>query len=409
MSSLYYKTLHQWGLSSIPFMSVPPEDMGTLARIFYGRKEELAIALPTLSEGRNVLVRGIWGVGKTAFIRYVLYCLQKEWEQLGQQSLVLYIARFPGEDSEALYGAILFALAKFLADKVRMAKRLWERLRGLQMTRSHQVQIEGTVKLPLVSLDASWGREQEVSWEVQNVYPTLLDLLNEAQKRYKRVIIAIDDLDKKTPRAVLDILNDATDLLRQGQGQRGFLLTGRYISTVEDISHQMLGLFSETITLSRMSTDDLRHIAINYLNTVRKQQSEELAPFTPGVIDQIAEYAYHIPRQFNLICEKVMRRAASEGVAWIDEEIFPRLWHQAQKSFFNSLEITPEIRRLLYVAQQQGGLQVDVDDATLEKLGVDTFVELLPQLRRLEGDLLIKLEDGRWVTSMLLPDEGHEA
>jgi len=405
MSSLgrYRETLNRWGLSDIPFRAAPPEDVNKLARIFHGREEELAIALPTLYEGRNVLVRGIWGVGKTAFIRYLLYRLQKESASLGERMLILYIGRFPGEDSEALYRALLLPLAEILADEVPKARQAWETLSGLRITRSHQTQIEGKVNLHLVSLGGSWGREREEGWQLQNVYPVLLGLLDEARKRYKRVIIAVDDLDKKTPRAVLEILDDATDLLRRGEGQRGFLLTGRYVSTVQDLSDLMLGLFSETVTLSRMSTDDLRHIAVNYLNTVRQRPSEEVTPFTLEVITQIAEYAYHIPRQFNLICERVMRRGAIEGVAQIDEGTFPHLWHKVQDSF--ALELTPDVRRLLYIARRQGGLRADVDDATLEELGVETFVELLPLLKQLEGDLLIKQEDGRWMPSRLLPDE----
>ena len=68
MSSIsrYRETLHRWGLTDVPFRAAPPEDTAELSRIFYGRQRELDLALPTLYEGRNVLVRGLWGVGKTA-------------------------------------------------------------------------------------------------------------------------------------------------------------------------------------------------------------------------------------------------------------------------------------------------------------------------------------------------------
>ncbi len=404
--SRYRETLNQWGLNNIPFRATPPEDMNELARIFYGREKELNVALPTLYEGRNVLVRGIWGVGKTAFIRYLLYRLKKESASLGQQLLILYISRFPDEDSEALFRALLFALAKSLAENIRKARQVWETLRGLQINHRHRAQVEGKVNLHLITLGGSWGREREERRQFQNAYPVLLELLDDAQKQYERVIIAIDDLDKKTPRAVQEILDDATDLLRGGEGRRGFLLTGRYISTVQNISDLMLGLFSETITLSRMTADELHHIAVNYLNTARQRPSEETSPFTAEVIARIAEYAYYIPRQFNLICERVMRRGAMDGVARIDGTTFPYLWHKVREEF--SLELTPEIRRLLYVARRQGGLRADMDDATLEELGVETFVELLPLLKSWEGDLLIKDEEGRWIPSNLLPDDEGE-
>ncbi|MBL7063200.1 MAG: hypothetical protein ISS49_03185 [Anaerolineae bacterium] len=98
-----------------------------------------------------------------------------------------------------------------------------------------------------------------------------------------------------------------------------------------------------------------------------------------------------------------MRRGAVKGVERIDEQTFSTLWRMVQDEF--ALELTPDIRRLLYVARRSGGLSADIDDATLEQLGVETFVELLPMLKSLEGDLLIRQEDGRLLPSALVPDE----
>jgi hypothetical protein len=407
MSSIarYRETLHQWGLTDVPFRATPPEDPEELSRVFYGRRHELALALPALYEGRNVLVRGLWGVGKTAFILRLLYRLQQETATLGERMLILYVGRFPGETSEALYRALLLSLSQTLADTEPEARRVWDVLSGLQVTHSRQLQVEGKVDLQLVSLGGSWERGKEESWQLQNVYTVLLRLLDAAQERYGRVIVAIDDLDKKDPRAVQDLVDDATDLLRRGQGRRGFLLTGRFASALQDASGQMLGLFSEIITLPRMSTDELYHIAVSYLNTARKRPSGDVLPFTSEIVSQIAEYAYHIPRQFNLICEKVMRRGAVNGVERINEQTFPALWRMVRDEF--ALELTPEIRRLLYIARRSGGLSSDIGDAALEQLGVETFVELLPMLKSLEGDLLIRQEDGRLLPSALVPDEGE--
>jgi Cdc6-like AAA superfamily ATPase len=405
MSSIahYRETLRRWGLSDVPFRATPPENPAELSRVFYGRQHELDLALPALYEGRNVLVRGLWGVGKTAFILRLLHRLQQETAALGERMLILYIGRFPGETSEVLYRSLLLPLSEALADAEPEARRVWDALSGLQITRSRQLQVEGKVDLQLVSIGGSWERGKEEGWQLQNVYTVLLRLLDVAQERYGRVVVAVDDLDKKEPRAVQDLLDDATDLLRRGRGKRGFLLTGRSTSTLQAVSGQMLGLFSETIALPRMSTDELYHIAVNYLNTARERPSGEVAPFTPEVISQIAEYAYHIPRQFNLICEKVMRRGAMKSVERIDERTFSMLWRMVQSEF--ALELTPDIRRLLYIARRSGGLSADIDDAALEQLGVETFVELLPMLKALEGDLLIRQEDGRLLPSALVPGE----
>jgi hypothetical protein len=399
----YRETLRRWGLTGIPFRATPPEDPGKLERIFYGRQHELELVLPALYEGRNVLVRGLWGVGKTTFILYLLHRLQRETVTLGEQMLILYVGRFPGETSEALYRALLLPLSEILADVEPEAARVSDALRGLQVTHTRQTQVEGKVNLQLFTLGGMWERGQEEGWQIQNVYTVLLRLLEVVQDQYERVILAIDDLDKKEPRAVQDMLDDTTDLLRRGHGKRGFLLTGRFTSALQDISGQMLGLFSEAITLPRMNADELSHVAVNYLNTARERPSAEVLPFTSEIVSQIAEYAYYIPRQFNLICEKVMRRGAMNGVGQINKQTFPALWRMVQDEF--TLELTPGIRRLLYVARRSGGLSADIDDATLEQLGVETFVELLPTLRSLEGDFLIRQEDGLLLPSALLSEE----
>ncbi len=60
--------LKKWGLTENPFRATPPDDPEKLAQIFHGRDQVLDIAIPTLYEGRNILIRGAWGIGKTALI-----------------------------------------------------------------------------------------------------------------------------------------------------------------------------------------------------------------------------------------------------------------------------------------------------------------------------------------------------
>lgn len=400
----YRQTLQQWGLHEIPFQATPPEDPKTLRRIFHGRQVELEKGLPALYEGRNVLVRGLWGVGKTTFILYLLDRLQQEMAQLNETALILYIGRFVGETVEDFFLAILGPLAEKLAETEAEARPIRDALSGLQVSRTQQGQVEGKIDLQFFSVGGAWQKGQEQQWQLQNVYATLVKLLDLAQNRYNKVIIALDDLDKKEPRQAQEMLDSATDLLRRGQGKRAFLLTGRFTSILRDLSEQALGLFSERIELLRMTTADLQHIAINYLNLARPRMSNALTPFDEAAISHIAEYANHIPRQFNQICDKVMRRAASQGISQIDGAALVQIWPGIQAEF--GQELTPAMRRLLHVARRSGGLSPDIEDETLDDLGVETFVELLPMLRELESkDWLIRDESGRLLPSALLPEE----
>ena len=74
------KTLKQWKLTHIPFTATPPENPDILNAVFYGREKELDLAITTLYEGRNVLVKGVWGIGKTAFILHSLNQLKQQVE-----------------------------------------------------------------------------------------------------------------------------------------------------------------------------------------------------------------------------------------------------------------------------------------------------------------------------------------
>ncbi|MGK7878465.1 MAG: hypothetical protein AB4426_35740 [Xenococcaceae cyanobacterium] len=141
-----------------------------------------------------------------------------------------------------------------------------------------------------------------------------------------------------------------------------------------------------------MSQSDLRQIAINYLNSVRKLPRKDSHPFTEDVMKLITRYAQGFPRQLNTICEKVLRQAASDEYEIIDETAFSSIWETLQQEFTYSL--SPQFRHLLYVAYQVGGISEDISDQDLEKIDVMTFVELLPKLKSMEEQgLLIRQED----------------
>ncbi|MEB3190501.1 MAG: ATP-binding protein [Snowella sp.] len=401
--SRYQSTLKKWGLIENPFRPTPPDDPEKLARIFYGRDQVLDIAIPTLYEGRNILLRGPWGIGKTALIFNLMNQLQQEVAELNEKMLVLYLSRIPGESSTEFYRALLLAVADHLADIDEESRDIANTLLGYSIQRI-KTTTEGQVKLGIVSV----GRKQESPSNQVNPtdkidpYPLLIRLLNKAEEVYSRIVIAIDDFDKKDPIVVQTILEGSLDLFRMGK-HRGFIMTGRGFTDLQEATLKALGIFSEDIPLDPMSPDDLRHIAINYLNSARNQQRTDPYPFTETVINLITSYAQGVPRQLNTICEKVLRQAASEGYEIVDETAFNSVWQILQKDFTYAL--SPQFRHLLYVAHQAGGISENISDQTLDKLDAVTFVALLPQLKSMEEQgLLIRQEDQsgfRFVPSQL--------
>ncbi len=308
--------------------------------------------------------------------------------------LVLYLSSIPGDSSSEFYRALLLGIADSLADKDTEARDIANTLLGYSIQRP-KTTTEGQVKLGIIS----FGKRQELSSTqvspTDNIdpYPLLIRLLGKAEDIYSRVVIAIDDFDKKDAIVVQTILESSLDLFRMGK-YRGFVMTGRGFTDLQESTLKALGIFSEDIHLEPMSQDDLKQIMINYLNSAKNEQQNDTHPFTETVTNLITEYAQGIPRQLNVICEKVLRKAASQNYETIDETAFNTIWSSLQKEFTHQL--SPQFRHFLYVAHEAGGLSEDISDAILDKLDALTYVELLPQFKTMEEQgLLIRQEDER--------------
>lgn len=386
----YKSTLKRWGLTDNPFSTTPPTDINKLSRIFYGREAELETAIPALYEGRNVLIRGAWGIGKTALILRLLDCLQQEVASLNEKMLVLYLDRVVGDSPNDFYRALLLAIADRLAQDTSdsEAQAIANNLRGRTGLQS-KVKMEGKVNFGFASFGGS--SESPSSMKIDDPYALLMPMLDKAQEYFERIVLAVDDLDKKDAIVVQDILEGSLDLFRRGE-KRAFLMTGRGFTDLQEANLKALGIFSEDFTLNPMSQEALYRVALNYLNLARETPSDDPYPFTEKVLNLITEYAQGIPRQLNAICEKVIRQAAIEGCERLDEGTFTPIWKTIQKDVTYSL--TPHLRQLIYVAYEAGGIGEDIEDRYLNQLGVYTFVELLPMLKTLEAsDAFIREED----------------
>jgi hypothetical protein len=357
----------------------------------YGRERELECAIPALYEGRNVLIRGAWGIGKTALILTILKRLQQEVASLDEPMLLLYLGRVPGDTPADFYRALLLTVADSLADSLgdREAQAIADSIRGLSAQKA-KTSAEGKVNLAVFSFGIK--RESPSAPALGgDPYSLLIPMLERAQQEFSRLVLAVDDLDKKDIPIVQDILEGSLDLFRMGE-KRAFLMTGRGFTDLQEATLRALGIFSEDITLASMLPEELCRIAINYLNTAREVPQDNAYPFTEGVIAQIAEYAQGTPRQLNVICEKLLRQAAMEGRERIDKAVFSELWRAIQQQVTYAL--TPHLRRLLYIAYEAGGISEDIADQYLEQLGALTFVQLLPMLKPLEEqELLVRKED----------------
>ena len=150
-------------------------------------------------------------------------------------------------------------------------------------------------------------------------------------------------------------------------------------------------------------------IAIRTLNLVRSQpDGQNVSPFTDEVIETMASKSFGIPRQFVLLCGKILKIAIENGIGQIDLDAFQESFEQLQDEVAER-EVPPDIRRILYLGLQQGGFSISKEaelDQVFDVLGITTlrqFVDFADNL--VHQDLLQRFTDHRGeVLYRLAPD-----
>lgn len=389
-----------WGLQKEPpFWDVPPkDDPKILSRLFTGRREQLDRIILPLLDGRNVLVRGMWGVGKTTFILHTLHELSREASQVNERLLPIYIDNFKGGTLDEFHRLLLFALATSLADRDNEAKELANAMRGISISHSRTKAVQGQFEIRIFSvgsMGSSAGFERRVGRQVNpaNLEYWVMELLERAHKYYDHVVIAIDDLDKTDPHPeefikVRSLFDGALPILRGDKC--AFILTGRTLTVAQDIYASILGIFHRQIQLPVFNPEELHEIAVKTLNLVRRKERPDAYPFSDEAIKLLATASYGIPRQFNMNCFDTLEAAVRLGYEELDEQAFQRCFEDVQNNV--SANVDAQVRQLLYIAQKHGGFSQD-NRRALDELGWGDFIEVLPMLEYLvQQDLLVKDE-----------------
>jgi hypothetical protein len=393
-----------WGWKDTPPFRVEPpiDDARQLARLFTGRQAELSRVILPLYNGRNILVRGMLGVGKSAFILQVLHELDAQAKAAGEKILPIYIYHFYGGNTDDFYRLVLYALSGILADRDDEAKGVQDALRGLKVTASRSKGVSGKAGVHIfqvaeAKVGIEVGRETSREFTLENPHYFVDEFLKRAIKRFGRLVIAVDDLDKAQPenvRLIQMMLQGAMPLLRSDKC--AFILTGLTLPLAHmaafDLYGSMLGLFDEAIQLNVLSPDELRTIAIKTLSLVRRQERDDPYPFDEEAIAEAATRSNGIPRPFNVICARVLEQAALREIELIDRDAFAACYEAVQMGV--SDEVTPQMRSVLAIASRTpGGFSPEMPDEALDELGFTTFVELMPLAEYLvANDLMIRQE-----------------
>jgi hypothetical protein len=151
--------LTSWDYKEMPpFSDVPPKNNPKLlGRLFTGRSKEIDRALMSLLDGSNLLVRGVWGVGKTTFILQTLHEFISQTRMIGKSTLPIYIDNFKGGLLSDFYRLVLSSLSIALADFDKDAASIANAVKGIGITHSKSKSVKGQVEINLLTVGKVGG------------------------------------------------------------------------------------------------------------------------------------------------------------------------------------------------------------------------------------------------------------
>ncbi len=402
----------KWRLKEKPFFestsTLQPE---LINEVFTGRITELKKVLPLFKgrNRRNLLVYGWIGIGKTAFILEILNIIKRKEPKI----LTAYITLPANMD---LATASLIALAREMPDDDWALHQLHEM--GLRPEKE-AVKKKDSGKIGPDCLNKSM--EYESIPAVEPRYPDLSfeSLLKRALDKYDKVVIAIDDLDKKDPAEIRQLLLNAQGLLKSGAW---FILTGHPYGLTKELLISARGLFDTSIKLENLDQPTTYQMLVKYLNSVREKENKQdnledpqaVYPFTVETAKLLCKKSNGVPRWLNRLGNYVLDKASELKAEIINDDVVQQGLNYLDQQLRNQSGLTSED---LYILELVMGKKVLSDEnitlEELQSLKVNTFNEIMPVLDKLiQFDLLKRLPSERAaeyeVTPLVITDKDSE-
>lgn len=404
-----------WGIERVLFR-IRQLDEENLVQVFTARNREMERAMMAIGDApANLLVNGVFGVGKTVFIQMLLHELK---EQYGDD--VLCVSECLDSEDSDLATTILRGVSRALAlkDEDSDAKAFDDLLAGVELSSQVTDKGGGSAKLNLGFFEGSGsGETSATESRVRKVVPNaayqvrlLLERAHNRQPK-RRLVIAVDDLDKRDPNAVRSNLLAARSTLHNNH-QCSFIFTGHPLSILRDAYTSLSGTFDDRIELGPLSPSAMRQMMINYLEAGRSldatPEQQGIHPFTEEVAQKIIERSFGLPRVLNVTCYHILNEAAISRMSKIGLTELQQCWRAAGDRLKQATRA--DVRGLLEViSEQTEGLDPlsapdDVVDRLGEIFGVNTLEAILHKLNELlqspEG-ILVGIERGG--RSLFLP------
>lgn len=277
------RILETWNLRRNPFHKDPPPDEW-IDKIFVGRRREMRRAAGAILDlPRNVMVRGGYGMGKTTFVKKILH------ELAAAPKMTFLVAYQPlvGDRPFDFQLAVLKALAEALRNDHEKAGVLYDDL--LRNERCDHPDLHAR---------------------------SLLDL---ARNDYDRIVVAIDELEKRPNRTIQEIIIQCRPLFDL---PCSFIIPGRLLDAMSHIDSSAFGAFIDSIDLEPFDRSDSREILGRTLQLSRVEEDKDapLHPFEEPVVERLIRDAQGIPRVIHALAFSLLE-ASLEAALESDKPI----------------------------------------------------------------------------------------
>ncbi|KFA93057.1 hypothetical protein Q664_11585 [Archangium violaceum Cb vi76] len=373
--------LEACNLQRNPFTKTEPKD-DAIDQVFVGREAELRDAAWRVYDGpRNLLVVGGYGYGKTTFVRKLL-------RELRMTKQVSFLTGYAALQHDSPDGFRLAALTALVEGALATAS---------PDTGLHDFALKSWDELARLEPDARGPRVPDLRFRHG------LELARAAG--IHRVVIAIDEIDKRDAQVVQGIVMGARSLL---DTDASFVLTGRYMDVFTDIRSSLLAAFDHRLELQPFEPEDLVDILRRNLATFRRRSEEPptLAPFVTEVVEAIVDRCGGMPRPLNLMAYAALeellqtQHPLSEQAIRVTPEHLDRALQKEGNLIYSGLAESE--RELLAKIFRRNSYVSGADLGELDPVrGLPGAVQNMEQLSR--EDALLRLESSTGPAFQLSP------
>ena len=355
-------------LTENPFVKTQPADTA-IVRIFVGRVDEMrGAAMGVVDHPRNLLVWGGYGCGKTTFVRKLLH----ELRTARKISFLTGYAALVEDTPRGFQRAALTAMCKGARDATSS---------GALNTFAAE------------TLDALTGGTETGAIDLR--FQRGLELAKAAG--FHRVVLAIDEIDKRDAHVVQGMLGNSRFLLDL---DASFVLTGGYLDIFSDIRSSLLAVFDHRIELKPFMDAEARDILRKNLAFVRRtpEPEETLRPFEDEAITQMVARARGLPRPLNLMASAALKLALDEATQAKTELESVTAAHLARallregNIIYN--EVGSEARSILGRIFRRRGYASGADLEVLASGGLPSAMLELEELSQRDAVLHLEASDG---------------